>query len=144
MTQGQPTELNFPFLERLNLRTLVWLAPEEPNQRLYVLCSFFARKTRVTRRHRERLCWCKNSLNFLDDQEIRLHHLGVINATNAWDPLTEEVVLQALYVTGLLLLLSSPLPTPSPSSLFLHDSLMCRLFVFVLGNTQTAISSSTP
>ena len=25
-----------------------------------------------------------------------LHHLGVLDATNAWDPITEEVVLQAL------------------------------------------------
>jgi tyrosine-protein phosphatase OCA1 len=39
-------------------------------------------------------CWC-GSLNFLDDQEIRLYHLGVENAVN-YDPITEEVVLQAL------------------------------------------------
>ncbi len=31
---GQPNALNFPFLERLQLRTVVFLAPEEPNQRL--------------------------------------------------------------------------------------------------------------
>lgn len=36
---GQPNELNFPFLEKLGLKTIVWLAPEEPNQRLQVLCS---------------------------------------------------------------------------------------------------------
>lgn len=36
---GQPNELNFPFLEKLGLKTVVWLAPEEPNQRLYVLKS---------------------------------------------------------------------------------------------------------
>ena len=33
---GQPSELNFPFLERLGLRSCVWLAPEEPNEPLYV------------------------------------------------------------------------------------------------------------
>lgn len=33
---GQPNELNFPFLEKLGLKTIAWLAPEEPNQRLYV------------------------------------------------------------------------------------------------------------
>jgi hypothetical protein len=31
---GQPNELNFPFLEKLGLKTIAWLAPEEPNQRL--------------------------------------------------------------------------------------------------------------
>lgn len=31
---GQPNELNFPFLEKLKLRSVVWLATEEPNQRL--------------------------------------------------------------------------------------------------------------
>lgn len=36
-----------------------------------------------------------NSLNFLQDQEIHLYHLGVENAVN-YDPITEEVVLQAL------------------------------------------------
>ena len=31
---GQPSELNFPFLEKLKLRTVVWLAPEDPGSRL--------------------------------------------------------------------------------------------------------------
>ena len=67
---GQPTILNFPFLERLNLRTIVFLAPEEPSQRL---------------------------LDFIDDQDIALHHLGVssLSSTNAWDPISEEIVLEA-------------------------------------------------
>ncbi|GAA98135.1 uncharacterized protein L969DRAFT_93254 [Mixia osmundae IAM 14324] len=68
---GQPTELNFPFLERLNLKTLCWLAPEEPSQRF---------------------------LDFIDDQGIKLHHLGALNAANAWDPITEETVIQALEI----------------------------------------------
>ncbi|GAB5589068.1 tyrosine-protein phosphatase required for protection against superoxide stress (By similarity) [Umbelopsis nana] len=66
---GQPNELNFPFLEKLGLKTVVWLAPEEPNQR-----------------------FC----DFIDDQEVQLYHLGVISAVNAWDPITEEAVLEAL------------------------------------------------
>ncbi|CAM0136053.1 unnamed protein product [Umbelopsis sp. WA50703] len=66
---GQPNELNFPFLEKLGLKTVVWLAPEEPNQR-----------------------FC----DFIDDQEIQLYHLGVISTVNAWDPITEEAVLEAL------------------------------------------------
>ncbi|ORX60564.1 putative tyrosine phosphatase family protein [Hesseltinella vesiculosa] len=66
---GQPNELNFPFLEKLGLHTIVWLAPEEPNQRF---------------------------LDFIDDQEIQLHQLGAISSMNAWDPITEESVLEAL------------------------------------------------
>ncbi|KNE62252.1 hypothetical protein AMAG_07490 [Allomyces macrogynus ATCC 38327] len=68
---GQPNELNFPFLEKLGLKTVVWLAPEEPNQRF---------------------------LNFIDNQEINLEHLGVATSVNAWDPISEEIVLEALEV----------------------------------------------
>ncbi|KAJ3321238.1 tyrosine-protein phosphatase required for protection against superoxide stress (By similarity) [Boothiomyces sp. JEL0866] len=57
---GQPNELNFPFLEKLELKTIIFLgmvrlisAPEDPNQKF---------------------------LNFIDDQEIAFHHLGY-NAT---------------------------------------------------------------
>ncbi|CAO3698290.1 unnamed protein product [Rhizopus stolonifer] len=66
---GQPNELNFPFLEKLGLKTIAWLALEEPNQRF---------------------------LDFIDNQDIQLHHLGVVSSVNAWDPITEEAVLQAL------------------------------------------------
>ena len=38
------------------------------------------------------------SLNFIDDQEIQLHHLGVVSSVNAWDPVSEEVVLEALEI----------------------------------------------
>eukprot|EP00158_Paraphelidium_tribonemae_P005253 Partr_v1_DN27246_c0_g1_i1_m38939 putative PHOsphatase len=69
---GQPNELNFPFLERLGLRTVVFLAPEEPNQKF---------------------------LDFIDDQEIHLEHLGIASTNvNAWDPISEEVVLEALEI----------------------------------------------
>ncbi|KXS18342.1 protein-tyrosine phosphatase [Gonapodya prolifera JEL478] len=66
---GQPNELNFPFLERLGLKTIIYLAPEDPNQTF---------------------------LNFVDDQDIQMHHLGTTTSTNAWDPISEEVVLEAL------------------------------------------------
>lgn len=36
------------------------------------------------------------SLNFIEDQEIALHHLGISASANAWDPISEEVVLEAL------------------------------------------------
>lgn len=33
---GAPNELNFPFLERLGLKTIIYLAPDEPDQQLFV------------------------------------------------------------------------------------------------------------
>ncbi|CAO3660008.1 unnamed protein product [Rhizopus microsporus] len=36
---GQPNELNFPFLEKLGLKTIAWLALEEPNQRFLILLT---------------------------------------------------------------------------------------------------------
>ncbi|GAA5893498.1 hypothetical protein JCM8208_000816 [Rhodotorula glutinis] len=66
---GQPSELNFPFLERLKLKAVVWLAPEEPNEPFQ---------------------------RFLQDQHITLHHLGADDYAATYDPLSEEVVLQAL------------------------------------------------
>ncbi|GAC74820.1 predicted protein tyrosine phosphatase [Moesziomyces antarcticus T-34] len=68
---GQPDQLNFPFLEKLGLKSVIWLAPEEPEA---------------------------GFLDFCVDQNIELHHLGVLYSTNAWDPITEEVVLQALHL----------------------------------------------
>jgi tyrosine-protein phosphatase OCA1 len=35
-------------------------------------------------------------LNFIDDQEIQLFHLGYTQATNQFDPMSEEVVLESL------------------------------------------------
>ena len=32
---GHPNELNFPFLERLGLKTIVYLSAEEPSEALY-------------------------------------------------------------------------------------------------------------
>ncbi|KAI8825054.1 protein-tyrosine phosphatase [Fimicolochytrium jonesii] len=66
---GQPNELNFPFLEKLGLKTVVYLAPEEPSQR-------FA--------------------NFVEDQDLTLYHVGLSAGGNTWDPISEEVVLEAL------------------------------------------------
>ncbi|KAN0061335.1 tyrosine-protein phosphatase required for protection against superoxide stress (By similarity) [Thecaphora frezii] len=68
---GQPDQLNFPFLEKLGLKSVIWLAPEEPEP---------------------------GFLDFCVDQNIQLHHLGVLYSTNSWDPITEEVVLQALHL----------------------------------------------
>jgi tyrosine-protein phosphatase OCA1 len=33
---GQPTHINFPFLEQLRLKTVVFVSPEEPTSQLFV------------------------------------------------------------------------------------------------------------
>ncbi|CEH12559.1 tyrosine phosphatase family protein [Ceraceosorus bombacis] len=68
---GAPDLLNFPFLETLSLESVIWLAPEEPDGTF---------------------------LDFCAAHSIQLHHLGVLYSTNAWDPITEDVVLQALHL----------------------------------------------
>ncbi|KAJ1671954.1 tyrosine-protein phosphatase required for protection against superoxide stress (By similarity) [Spiromyces aspiralis] len=55
-------------MEKLGLKCVVWLAPEEPNQ---------------------------GFLDFIDDQEIDFHHLGVMETVNASDPITEDTILEA-------------------------------------------------
>lgn len=77
---GQPDQLNLPFLEKLALRSVIWLAPEEPDVGLCVA----------------RFACLTPSVHFCADQDIEMHHLGVLHSTNAWDPITEDVVLQAL------------------------------------------------
>lgn len=39
-----------------------------------------------------------DSLDFCLSHNIKLHHLGVLYSTNAWDPITEDIVLQALHL----------------------------------------------
>ncbi|TNY24705.1 putative tyrosine-protein phosphatase OCA1 [Rhodotorula diobovata] len=66
---GQPSELNFPFLDKLGLKTVVWLAPEDPNEPFQ---------------------------RFLQEHSVALHHLGADDYAATYDPLSEETVLQAL------------------------------------------------
>ncbi|KAA8495034.1 putative tyrosine-protein phosphatase [Porphyridium purpureum] len=66
---GMPNELNFPFLERLNLRKIIYLAPEDLTQQF---------------------------LNFVDDQGIELLPLSWEGNKSPWKPVSEEVVLTAL------------------------------------------------
>eukprot|EP00124_Ichthyophonus_hoferi_P001043 Ihof_evm5s47 gene=Ihof_evmTU5s47 len=68
---GQPSELNFPFMEKLDIKKIIFLAPEDPSSEL---------------------------LNFVDDQDIALVHLGQNNPTNAWTPISEEAVLEAVQI----------------------------------------------
>eukprot|EP00271_Cylindrocystis_brebissonii_P004968 TRINITY_DN1692_c0_g1_i1.p1 TRINITY_DN1692_c0_g1~~TRINITY_DN1692_c0_g1_i1.p1 ORF type:complete len:113 (-),score=27.26 TRINITY_DN1692_c0_g1_i1:188-526(-) len=70
---GQPNELNFPFLERLKLKTVVYLSHEEPTEPF---------------------------LNFLDDQEIDIIRPKGWDVpqggTNPATPISEEEVLASL------------------------------------------------
>ncbi|CEP03189.1 protein-tyrosine-phosphatase [Plasmodiophora brassicae] len=66
---GEPNELNLPFLERLRLKTIIYLAPDEPSRLL---------------------------LNFVDDQDIQFLHLGREGTKTPWKTVSEEVVLAAL------------------------------------------------
>jgi len=68
---GMPNELNFPFMEKLQLSTILYLAPEEPSP------AFLA---------------------FVDDQSIDLVSLGDEAPTTPWKPTSEDVVLTALDV----------------------------------------------
>ncbi len=72
---GLPAPVNFPFLKQLNLKTILWLASEDPSD------SF---------------------LNFGDEHDISFHFLGV-NADgvgNPWDGLSENNITQALNIIG--------------------------------------------
>lgn len=69
-----PNELNFPFLERLNLRTVLYLASEDLSDRL---------------------------LDFFDDQKIEVITLSPDEETDMaqpWKPMSEDMVLSALEV----------------------------------------------
>jgi tyrosine-protein phosphatase OCA1 len=67
---GQPNELNFPFLEKLQLKTVIWLAPDEPSEAFQ---------------------------NFLDELGIETFHLGMSDHhQNPWNPVSEDMVIEAL------------------------------------------------
>lgn len=69
---GQPNELNFPFLEKLQLKTVIWLAPDEPSEAFQ---------------------------NFLDEQGIETFHLGLSDHyQNPWNPVSEDMVIEALAI----------------------------------------------
>ncbi|KAK4699023.1 tyrosine-protein phosphatase OCA1, partial [Phenoliferia sp. Uapishka_3] len=96
---GQPSELSFPFLEKLRLKSIIWLAPEDPNPQLFV-------PERGPPTRGSKLTASLPSINFLADQDVKLHHLGVENAVQYDGAITEEVVLSSLA----LLLVPASLP----------------------------------
>ncbi|CAN8065745.1 unnamed protein product [Agarophyton chilense] len=67
---GMPNELNFPFLERLQLRTIIYLASDEVSDKLH---------------------------DFIDDQDIQLLHLFQDDdIPTPWKPISEETVLSVM------------------------------------------------
>lgn len=69
---GQPNELNFPFLEKLQLKAVLYLSPEEPSTEFG---------------------------NFIADHELQFYHLGVQNARvmpSMTATISEEIVVAAL------------------------------------------------
>eukprot|EP00762_Andalucia_godoyi_P000115 ANDGO_02383.mRNA.1 putative tyrosine-protein phosphatase DG1060 len=66
---GLPEEINFPFMETLHLKKIIYLAPDAPSQAF---------------------------MNFVKDQNIQFIHLGAIVAKNLWEPITEDLILFGL------------------------------------------------
>jgi len=66
---GQPNELNFPFMEKLGLKKIIYLAPDDPAARF---------------------------MHFVEDQGIDFVHLGQHGRKTPWKPVSEEVVITAL------------------------------------------------
>lgn len=83
-------------------RQLVPLWPARPTQfPLLGKAGTQERDLACARRARSRLVrilGLRVSQHFCHDQNITMHHLGVLYSTNAWDPITEEIVLQALHL----------------------------------------------
>lgn len=66
---GMANELNYPFLERLSLRSIVYLASDDPSDKL---------------------------TDFMEDQRIFLHHLATHDTVS--EPISEQTVLLAMNV----------------------------------------------
>merc|ERR1712086_808120 len=64
---GLPIELNFPFLEKLRLKTIIFLASEPPSQQF---------------------------VNFVEDQEIELESLEIGSRGTSTKPISEETILR--------------------------------------------------
>eukprot|EP01028_Stygiella_incarcerata_P001723 TRINITY_DN1317_c0_g1_i1.p1 TRINITY_DN1317_c0_g1~~TRINITY_DN1317_c0_g1_i1.p1 ORF type:complete len:167 (+),score=30.61 TRINITY_DN1317_c0_g1_i1:56-556(+) len=67
---GHPSELNFPFLETLHLKKIIFLAPDAPSETF---------------------------LEFAEEQGIEIIHVGKLCKQGiTWGPLTEEAVVVSL------------------------------------------------
>ncbi|KAM9998045.1 hypothetical protein ACTFIY_007684 [Dictyostelium cf. discoideum] len=91
---GQPNELNFPFLEKLQLKKIIFLAPDDPSQQLSnntlpLIIDIFSNNNNNNNNY---------SQNFVEDQDIELIHLGMDTHQNPWNPISEEIVISALKI----------------------------------------------
>jgi len=71
---GQPSKINFEFLKELHLKTIVWLASEDPIDEF---------------------------LEFVQQEQINLYFAGINpdgGDNNPWDGLTENSIIQALNI----------------------------------------------
>lgn len=68
---GMPNELNFPFLERLQLRTIIYLSTEDPSDKFS---------------------------DFIDDHDIHVINLSSTESITPWKPMDEELVLSAMEI----------------------------------------------
>lgn len=67
---ASPMPLNFPFIKQLGIKTIIWLASEDPDDMV---------------------------LDFVDEHDIRLEHLGLLTeGIKPWDPIHMSTVQEAL------------------------------------------------
>lgn len=65
-----PQPINFPFIKLLGIKTVIWLAVEDPSDAF---------------------------LDFVDNNGIRLEHLGLLNeGEKPWDPISDSSIEEAL------------------------------------------------
>ncbi|KAI9829860.1 MAG: hypothetical protein M1819_005958 [Sarea resinae] len=87
---GQPSAINIPFLETLELKTIVWLGTVALSLS-HITDALHIELLGTVEEPNEAM------LAFADENELTMHHLGIAEGGNPWDPLTEQCVIDALY-----------------------------------------------
>lgn len=114
---AQPNELNFPFLEKLHLRTVIYMTPDQLPPALCVAASPNQLSCKLPHRSRVPLCLplirpfvvlnalslvhpcVHGSIMWLEDQRINLVILGEeVGKRSPWKPVSEETVLEGLHL----------------------------------------------
>ena len=77
------------------MRTIIYLAPDDPSYQLYV-APFRCISCSIDQSTNRSVWQC--SLSFIDDQEIDFHHVGICDGEglSPWNQLSEEVVITAV------------------------------------------------
>ncbi|CAO1624231.1 unnamed protein product [Jaminaea pallidilutea] len=95
---GAPDAINIPFLAKLQLKSVLWLAPEEPGPHLFALCQ--AHQIDLYHlgnpHHYQRQRSQGDSSGGAGTVVSSSSSVGV--TSSAWEPITEELVLQALHL----------------------------------------------